>query len=111
MAESVSAIAAPFDLVLFDAYGVLNVGERPVPDAADCIAGLRRAGKQVMVVTNSAGYPKRVMLERYGGSASTLPRTRSPQAGRRSSPDWETATGGSGEPCSRPPTETRNSGT
>jgi HAD superfamily hydrolase (TIGR01450 family) len=51
--------------VLLDAYGVLNIGEGPVPGAVAFVARLRDAGKRVMVVTNSAGYPKRVMMERY----------------------------------------------
>lgn len=58
-------VVEPFDVVLLDAYGVLNVGEQAVPGAAEFVAGLRRAGKGVMVVTNSAGYPKRVMMKRY----------------------------------------------
>ncbi len=57
--------AEGFDVVLLDAYGVLNVGETPVPGAADRVAALRRAGKRVMVVSNSAGYPKRVMMARH----------------------------------------------
>lgn len=64
-AETLGDIAAPFDLILLDAYGVLNVGETPVPGAAECIASLRAAGKAVMVVSNSAGYPKPRMMERY----------------------------------------------
>lgn len=64
-AGTLSDIAAPFELVLLDAYGVLNVGETPIPGATDSIAALRRAGKKVMVVSNSAGYPKRQMMQRY----------------------------------------------
>ncbi|PZX13602.1 HAD superfamily hydrolase (TIGR01459 family) [Palleronia aestuarii] len=63
--ESLEDIADAFDLILLDAYGVLNVGERPIPGAADRIASLRSMGKRVMVVSNSAGYPKRRMMERY----------------------------------------------
>ncbi len=58
-------ITAPFDLILFDAYGVLNVGETAIPGAADTIAALRRMGKTVAVVSNSAGYPKSTMMARY----------------------------------------------
>nr|WP_240989370.1 HAD-IIA family hydrolase [Salipiger mangrovisoli] len=65
VAESLAEIAAPFDLVLLDAYGVLNVGESPIPGAAAAIAELRAAGKAVAVVSNSAAYPKRVMMQRY----------------------------------------------
>lgn len=58
-------IVAPFDLILFDAYGVLNVGETAIDGAADTIAALRALGKSVAVVSNSAGYPKARMMSRY----------------------------------------------
>ncbi len=64
-AADLGAIAAPFDTVLFDAYGVLNVGETPILGAAARISALREAGKRVMVVSNSAGYPKQAMMARY----------------------------------------------
>ncbi len=58
-------IVAQFDLILFDAYGVLNVGETAIPGAAQTIAALRSLGKSVAVVSNSAGYPKDRMMARY----------------------------------------------
>ena len=58
-------VASGFDTILFDAYGVLNQGDRAIPGAARRIAALRAAGKRVMVVSNSAGYPKARMMERY----------------------------------------------
>ncbi len=64
-ADTLAEIAEPYSLLLLDAYGVLNVGETAIPGVAARIADLRRAGKRVMVVTNSAGYPKRLMIERY----------------------------------------------
>ncbi|MFN3208602.1 MAG: TIGR01459 family HAD-type hydrolase [Roseovarius sp.] len=64
-APTLADVADPFDVILFDAYGVLNVGEAPISGAAERIAALRMAGKTVMVVSNSAGYPKRQMMERY----------------------------------------------
>ncbi|MGB8624117.1 MAG: HAD-IIA family hydrolase [Paracoccaceae bacterium] len=64
-APSLAEIAAPFDLVLLDAYGVLNIGETAIPGAAERVAALRQDGKKVMVVSNSAGYPKRLMMRRY----------------------------------------------
>lgn len=64
-ARDLAEIAGPYDVILLDAYGVLNVGERPIPGVLDRLAGLRRAGKRLMVVTNSAGYPKRLMMRRY----------------------------------------------
>ncbi|WP_138471094.1 HAD-IIA family hydrolase [Poseidonocella sp. HB161398] len=62
---SLSEAARDADLVLLDAYGVLNVGETPIPGAAERVAALRAAGKQVAVVSNSAGYPKRHMMARW----------------------------------------------
>lgn len=64
-AEDLAQIAQDFDLILFDAYGVLNVGESPIATAPPRIAALRAAGKPVRVVTNSAGYPKVAMMARY----------------------------------------------
>ncbi|EDQ03047.1 Acid sugar phosphatase (plasmid) [Sulfitobacter indolifex] len=58
-------IIAPYDLILFDAYGVLNVGETAIDCAAETIAALRAMGKAVSVVSNSAAYPKAHMMERY----------------------------------------------
>lgn len=64
-AETLADVAGPYSALLLDAYGVLNVGETAIPGVAARIADLRRAGKRVMVVTNSAGYPKRLMMERF----------------------------------------------
>lgn len=58
-------IVDPFDLILFDAYGVLNVGETAIAGAAATISALRKAGKSVGVVSNSAAYPKAHMMARY----------------------------------------------
>ena len=58
-------IASAYDLILFDAYGVLNVGETAIDGAAGTIAALRDMGKSVMVVSNSAAYPKTHMMARY----------------------------------------------
>ncbi|WP_236637977.1 HAD-IIA family hydrolase [Mangrovicoccus ximenensis] len=62
---NLSEAAREADLVLLDAYGVLNVGETPIPGAAERVAALRAAGKRVAVVSNSAGYPKRHMMARW----------------------------------------------
>ncbi|MFV0514465.1 MAG: HAD-IIA family hydrolase [Jhaorihella sp.] len=64
-AANLGEIAQPFDLILLDAFGVLNIGEAAIPGAAGRVAALRRAGKRVMVVTNAASYPKRHMMTRY----------------------------------------------
>lgn len=43
-----------FDVFVFDAFGVLNVGDKAISGAAECITALRQAGKQIYVLTNGA---------------------------------------------------------
>ncbi|WP_322990619.1 HAD-IIA family hydrolase [Hoeflea sp.] len=64
-AADLDAIADQFDVFLLDAFGVLNIGETAIPGVVDRVAGLRQRGKQVMVVTNAAGYPSSVLHARY----------------------------------------------
>ncbi|MEE9374977.1 MAG: HAD-IIA family hydrolase [Rhizobiaceae bacterium] len=45
------------DVFAFDAYGVLNIGDNPIPGAAECLEKLRAIGKQVFILTNSASSP------------------------------------------------------
>lgn len=54
-----------FDAFVLDGFGVLNVGDRPVPTAAGRIAQLRAAGKRVMVLTNGASFPSTRTAARY----------------------------------------------
>lgn len=64
-APDLDAIADQFDVFLLDAFGVLNIGETAIPGVVDRVNGLRQRGKQVIVVTNAAGYPSSVLHERY----------------------------------------------
>lgn len=64
-AARLAEVAGPYDLILLDAYGVLNLGDAPIEGAVEAIAALRAAGKQVMVVSNSAAYGKAHMMQRY----------------------------------------------
>jgi len=64
-AENLDEIADQFDVFLLDAFGVLNIGETAIPGVVDRVNGLRKRGKQVLVVTNAAGYPSSVLYERY----------------------------------------------
>lgn len=57
-------IAHPFPVVFLDAYGVINVGNHPIPGALEAIGNLIDNGKHVTVISNSAGYAKREMLKR-----------------------------------------------
>jgi glycerol-1-phosphatase len=54
-----------YDLFLFDAFGVLNVGNRPIPGAASRLQALRDLGKKVMMVSNAASLPANRLLEKY----------------------------------------------
>ncbi|MEZ5912469.1 MAG: hypothetical protein R3D84_09820 [Paracoccaceae bacterium] len=63
--DGLTSLIEEADVFLLDAFGVLNVGETAIPGAAQTVEALTDAGKQVVVVSNAAGYCKRVMLERY----------------------------------------------
>ena len=59
------ALADRFDVFLLDAFGVLNEGERAIPGVPERVADLQARGKRVIVVSNAAGYPHAVLMERY----------------------------------------------
>lgn len=63
-APDLTALTPSHDIFLLDAFGVLNVGETAIPGAVDHVAALQNAGKHVMVVSNAAGYPKRLLMAR-----------------------------------------------
>lgn len=63
--ETLEDIADEFDVFLLDAFGVLNIGETAIPGAVERIASLRARGKRCLVVTNAAGYPHTLLMERY----------------------------------------------
>lgn len=63
-APDLTALIGRFDVVLLDAFGVLNVGESAIPGAIDHVGALQAAGCHVMVVSNAAGYPKRFLMAR-----------------------------------------------
>lgn len=51
-------LADQVDVFVFDAFGVLNVGERPIPGAHARVRQLREMGKQVLVLTNAASFTR-----------------------------------------------------
>lgn len=59
------ALSGDFDVFIFDSFGVLNIGERPVAGAGVAIDALRRAGKQVRVLTNAASLPRSENTKRF----------------------------------------------
>jgi HAD superfamily hydrolase (TIGR01450 family) len=56
--DGIADLAGQFDLVLLDSWGVLNLGDRPIPTARAAVAGLRRAGIAVRVISNDASGDK-----------------------------------------------------
>lgn len=53
-AADLGEIADRYDVFVFDAFGVLNVGDTAIAGARRRIDALREAGKQVIVLTNAA---------------------------------------------------------
>ena len=60
-------IAEQFDVFLFDAYGVLNVGSSAIAGTAEVVAALQAQGKECFVVSNAAGFEKNFYLGKYSG--------------------------------------------
>lgn len=50
---SVSALARDYDGFILDQWGVLHDGTTPYPGAVECLERLRRAGKHVVILSNS----------------------------------------------------------
>jgi HAD superfamily hydrolase (TIGR01459 family) len=51
--DGLAAIAERFDHVLLDQWGVLHDGRRVYPGVPGALAGLRQAGKRILVLSNS----------------------------------------------------------
>ena len=54
--SSLHDIAAQADAFVFDAYGVLNIGEAAIPGAAQRLRELREIGCQIRILSNAASY-------------------------------------------------------
>lgn len=65
-AATLSTVADDYDVFVLDAFGVLNVGESPIPGAVARIAELRARGKRLFVLTNGATHRRIHALEKYG---------------------------------------------
>lgn len=64
-ARSLADIADQADAFVLDAFGVLNVGLRPIPGAVARMATLRALGKRLVVLTNAASAPRAAALRKY----------------------------------------------
>lgn len=58
-------VADRFDGFLLDAFGVLNVGDTPIPGAIARMAELRAMGKRLCVLTNAASYTRSGAVAKY----------------------------------------------
>lgn len=62
---NLEALVSEIDVFLLDAFGVLNIGDTAIEGVPERVAGLQQAGKQVMVVSNAAGFPHAQLMEKY----------------------------------------------
>ncbi len=60
-------LADDFDGLLIDLDGVVWIGRAPVPGAAEALAALLAAGKEIVFVTNNPGRPPAAYAERLRG--------------------------------------------
>lgn len=72
-AADLAALAGRYDAFVLDGFGVINVGPEPIPGAAAAVRALRAAGKQVMALTNGAGWPSARTAARYAGWGVEIP--------------------------------------
>ncbi len=63
--ENLDALADKMDVFLLDAFGVLNIGDTAIEGVPERVAGLQKAGKRVMIVSNAAGFPHAKLMEKY----------------------------------------------
>ncbi len=63
--SGIAEIAGDFDLIVLDAWGVLNLGDTPIPTAAPAVAALRRAGKRLVVLSNDGAADKEMAVKKH----------------------------------------------
>ena len=64
-ANSLLDLAGDIDAFVFDAFGVLNVGETPIPGAAERLDQLRAAGSEIRILSNAASYGHSRSAEKF----------------------------------------------
>lgn len=65
IADNLSDVADQYDAFVLDAFGVLNVGDTPIPGAVARMVDLRAMGKKLVVLTNAASYTRADALRKY----------------------------------------------
>lgn len=63
--DNLADLCDEIDCFVLDGFGVLNVGDTPVPGAVERVNSLRSMGKQVRVLTNGASFPASRTLAKY----------------------------------------------
>ena len=63
--SSLLDIAEEVDAFVFDAFGVLNVGDTPIPGAAKRLDQLRDLGKAIRILSNAASYNHDKAVEKF----------------------------------------------
>ncbi|WP_413720237.1 HAD-IIA family hydrolase [Silicimonas sp. MF1-12-2] len=58
-------IADDVDTFVFDAFGVLNVGDTPIPGASERLDQLRGAGCKIRILSNAASYNHATAVEKF----------------------------------------------
>ena len=63
--DDLASLTDRYSAFFFDAFGVLNIGDTPIPGAAERLVNLRRAGRRIVVVSNAASVPPRALAAAY----------------------------------------------
>lgn len=67
-ASGILELADRFDAFLFDAFGVLVLGDTAIPGAAAIVSRLKALGKSVHLMTNSAALGQSAVAEKYAAT-------------------------------------------
>ncbi|MBF0627391.1 MAG: HAD-IIA family hydrolase [Magnetococcales bacterium] len=62
---TLTGLVAGFDLILLDAFGVLNLGDGVIAGAPEAVAWMRQQGKAVRVVSNNASQSPANMIRKF----------------------------------------------
>jgi len=65
MLPDLGPLANRYDVFVFDAFGVLNAGDRALPSAPARWRELRASGRTLLVVSNAASLPKPALCAKY----------------------------------------------
>jgi glycerol 3-phosphatase-2 len=60
-------IASEFDFFIFDAFGVLVLGDTAIPSAPAVLAALKAAGKSTCILSNAATQDRAAQFAKYSG--------------------------------------------